>query len=318
MSFKMKKVLICGATGFIGKNITIGLSKNNNYEIHAIRYKRPKYDLPKNVIWHKADLRNPKTVDKLVKGMDIVIQCAATTSGSKDIVSMPYIHVTDNAIINSYMFRAAYNHKVRHFIFPSCTVMYPSSKKPTKEADFNGKIIDKYKGAGETKVYLEKIAKFYSMLSGTKYTIIRHSNIYGPHDKYDLDKSHVFGATITKVMRAKEVLEVWGNGKEIRDFIHADDLVDFVKKALRKQKTQYEIFNCGSGSPITVKELCKKIIEISGKDIKIKFNKAKPSIPFDMYLDCTKAQKEIGWNPQIEIDQGIKKTISWWKKNIKN
>ena len=58
------------------------------------------------------------------------------------------------------------------------------------------------------------------MLSDTKYTIIRHSNIYGPHDKYDLDKSHVFGATITKVMRAKETLEVWGNGKEIRDFLY--------------------------------------------------------------------------------------------------
>ena len=118
-------------------------------------------------------------------------------------------------------------------------------------------------------------------------------------------------------MRAKESLEVWGNGKEIRDFLHAEDLVNFIKKVLRQQKTSYEIFNCGSGKPITVKDLCKKIIEISNKDIEIKFNKTKPSIPFDMYLDCTKAKKEIGWTPQIEIDQGIKKTISWWKKNIK-
>ena len=80
--------------------------------------------------------------------------------------------------------------------------MYPSSKKATKEKDFNGNIIDKYKGAGETKVYLEN-CKFYSMLGNTKFTIIRHSNIYGPHDKYDLDKSHVFGATITKVREQK-------------------------------------------------------------------------------------------------------------------
>ena len=171
------------------------------------------------------------------------------------------------------MFRSSFTHKVKHFIFPSCTVMYPSSKKATKEKDFNGNIIDKYKGAGETKVYLEKIAKFYSMLSDTKYTIIRHSNIYGPHDKYDLDKSHVFGATITKVMRSKGILEVWGTGKEIRDFLYADDLVDFIKKSIQKQKTQYEIFNCGSGQAVTVRELCEKIIKISKKDIKIKFNK---------------------------------------------
>jgi len=313
----MKKVLICGATGFIGKNITLGLSGNKNYEIHAVRYKRPAYQTSDNVKWHKADLRNPNSIDKLIKGMDIVIQAAATTSGSKDIVSKPYIHVTDNAVINSYMFRSSYAHKIKHFIFPSCTVMYPSSKKPTKERDYNGKIIDKYKGAGETKVYLEKIAKFYSMLSDTKFTIIRHSNIYGPHDKYDLDKSHVFGATITKVMRAKGNLDVWGDGSEIRDFLHAEDLVNFIKKAISKQKTQYEIYNCGSGKPITVKALCNLIVKISKKPLKIKFDKNKPTIPFDMYLNCNKAKKDLGWVPKITIESGITKTISWWKKNIK-
>ena len=313
----MKKILICGATGFVGKNITLGLSGNKNYEIHAVRFKRPAYKTSKNVKWHKADLRNPNSVDKLIKGMDIVIQAAATTSGSKDIVSKPFIHVTDNAVINSYMFRSSFTHKIKHFIFPSCTVMYPSSKKATKENDYNGNIIDKYKGAGETKVYLEKIAKFYSMLSDTKFTIIRHSNIYGPHDKYDLDKSHVFGATITKVMRANKTLEVWGTGKEIRDFLYAEDLVDFIKKSIKNQKEQYQIYNCGSGNPVTVKELCEKIIKISGKDIKIKFNKSKPSIPFNLFLNCSKAKKDLSWSPKTNIDDGIKSTITWWKKNIK-
>ena len=313
----MKKVLICGATGFIGKNITLGLSKNKNYEIIAVRFKRPAYKTPKNVTWKKVDLRNPQAVKKLMNGVDIVIQAAATTSGSKDIVSKPYIHVTDNAVINSFMFRSAYEHNIKHFIFPSCTVMYPSSKSATKESDFTGKIIDKYKGAGETKVYLEKIAKFYSMLSKTKYTIIRHSNIYGPHDKYDLDKSHVFGATITKVLTAKDKVEVWGTGNEIRDFLYADDLVNFVKDAITKQKTQYEIYNCGSGVPIKVKDLVKKIVYISGKKIKINYNKAKPSIPFNMYLNISKAKKELGWSPKTNIDLGIEKTISWWHENIK-
>ena len=313
----MKKILICGATGFIGKNITLSLSKNKNYEIHAVRYKRPKYKTSDNVKWHKADLRNPVLVDKLIKNMDIVIQAAATTSGSKDIVLKPYLHVTDNAVINSFMFRSAYTHKVKHFIFPSCTVMYPSSKKATKESDFNGNIIDKYKGAGETKVYLEKIAKFYSMLSDTKFTIIRHSNIYGPYDKYDLDKSHVFGATITKVMRAKDSLEVWGTGNEIRDFLYTEDLISFIKLVIKKQKTKYEIYNCGSGVPIKVKDLSKKIILISGKDLRIIFNKAKPSIPFNMYLNCNKAKKDLGWKATININLGIEKSINWWKKNIK-
>jgi nucleoside-diphosphate-sugar epimerase len=155
------------------------------------------------------------------------------------------------------------------------------------------------------------------MLSKTKFTIIRHSNIYGPHDKYDLDKSHVFGATITKVMKAKDDLEVWGDGSEIRDFLHAEDLVNFIKKVISKQKTQYEIYNCGSGKAITIKKLCNLIVKISKKPLKIKFNKNKPTIAFDMFLNCNKAKKELGWEPKIEIEYGIKKTISWWIKNIK-
>jgi len=313
----MKKILVCGATGFIGKNVVFGLSKYKNFEIHAVRFNRPAYKTSKNVKWHKADLRISNEVDKVVKKMDIVIQCAATTSGSKDIVSKPYIHVTDNAVMNSHIFRSAFSNKIKHFIFPSCTVMYPSSKNATKETDFNGKIIDKYKGAGETKVYLEKIAKFYAMLSKTKFTIIRHSNIYGPHDKYDLDKSHVFGATITKVLKAKNTIEVWGTGNEIRDFLYADDLVDFIKLAIRKQKTSYEIYNCGSGIPVKVKDLVRKIVEISKRDILIQYNETKPTIPFNMYLNNRKAFKELGWKPKVNLDNGIKKTIKWWTENIK-
>ena len=128
----MKKILVCGATGFIGKNVTLELAKNKNYEVHAVRFKRPKYSTPKNVIWHKADLRNASSVNKLTKNVDIVIQLAATTSGSKDIVSMPYVHVTDNAVMNSYLLRSCFDNKVKHFLFTSCTVMYPSSKKLQK------------------------------------------------------------------------------------------------------------------------------------------------------------------------------------------
>ena len=118
-------------------------------------------------------------------------------------------------------------------------------------------------------------------------------------------------------MRAQKTLEVWGTGKEIRDFLYVDDLVDFIKAAIIKQKTQYKIYNCGSGNPISVKQLCKKIIDISNKNIKIKFNKSKPSIPFNMYLNCSKAKKELDWNAKTNIDKGIAKSIEWWKNNIK-
>ena len=89
------------------------------------------------MIWHQADLRRPEDIERVIKGMDMVIQAAATTSGSKDIVTRPYIHVTDNAVMNSYLFRAAFEHKVKHVVFFSCTVMYQSSATALKESDFD-------------------------------------------------------------------------------------------------------------------------------------------------------------------------------------
>ena len=127
-----KKILICGATGFVGRNIAEYYAERGDYEVHAVRFNRPEYHLP-GAIWHKADLRDPQAVERLVQGMDVIVQAAATTSGAKDIVSRPYIHVTDNAVMNSYLFRSAFEAKVKHIVFFSCTVMYQSSEVALKE-----------------------------------------------------------------------------------------------------------------------------------------------------------------------------------------
>ena len=153
-----KKILICGATGFVGRNMVEYFSVKDEFEVHAVRFNRPEYKT-KNVIWHQSDLRNPEAIEKLVPGMDIIIQAAATTSGAKDIVTKPYIHVTDNAVMNSYLFRSAFEHKVKHVIFFSCTVMYQSSDIGLKETDFNANqdLHPRYFGVGNTKIYIENL-----------------------------------------------------------------------------------------------------------------------------------------------------------------
>ena len=92
------------------------------------------------------------------------------------------------------------------------------------------------------------MCQFYSRLGKTKHTVIRHSNMYGPYDKYDLEKSHVFGATVTKVMESKDgKVNVWGTGEEKRDLLYVEDLVDFIDTALNNQSSPYELFNVGLG-----------------------------------------------------------------------
>jgi GDP-L-fucose synthase len=312
-----EKILICGATGFIGRNMVEYFAKQDKYDVHAVRFNRDEYDV-KNVTWHQADLRRVEDIEKVIKGVDVVVQAAATTSGAKDIVTKPHIHVTDNAVMNSYLFREAFYHKVKHVIFFSCTVMYQSSQEALKESDFdaNNELHPRYFGVGNTKIYIEKMCDFYSRIGDTKFTAIRHSNIYGPHDKFDLERSHFFGANVTKTMTAKDSLSVWGTGEEERDLIHVDDLCNFVDLAINKQEEKYRLYNCGAGKAESVINIIKRIVKHSGKDLKIEHDLSMPSIKTSLFLDCSLAKEELGWEPKIEIEDGISRTTKWWEENI--
>jgi len=313
-----KKVLICGATGFIGGNTAGRFLEKGGFKVYGTYLNSKPWSNPK-IKMVKADLTNKNDVARVVDGMDIVIQAAATTSGAKDIVTRPYYHVTDNVIMNALIFRAAYEYKVSRLVFFSCTTMYQPGEAPVKETDFdaNKEMFPSYFGGGWTKVYNEKMCEFYSRIGAAKYTVIRHSNIYGPYDKYDLEKSHVFGATVTKVMTAQEGSDivVWGEGEEERDLLYIADLVDFVVMAVEKQEKKFELYNVGYGSSISVADLVKKIIHHSGRKLGIKYDSSKPSIKTTLRLDTSRAKDAFGWSPKTSLDEGIKKTITWYREN---
>ena len=311
---KKNKIIILGATGFIGKNIALYYSKN--LKIKATYNKKIPFE-NQNIEWIKCDLRSTRQINNLFDNIDIVINAAAVTSGIKDIINRPHIHVNDNALMNVNILKQLFKNKnVKHYIFFSCTVMYQSSLKKQNEKKFNYKISDKYFGVGWTKVYVEKLCKFYSSFLNTKFSVIRHSNIFGPYDKFDLEKSHVIGATISKVMKAEKEIIIWGKGNEIRDFLYISDLIKFVELLIKNQKNKYEIYNCGSEIGVKIFDLVKLIVKISGREIKIKKNVTAPTIDFNLVLDCRKAKKEIGWKSQINLSEGIKKTLDWYKTNI--
>jgi len=313
-----QKLLICGATGFIGRNLTEHFAARGVCDVHAVHFTHAPYDCP-GVTWHRADLRRVEEVEALVAGCDVLIQAAATTSGAKDIVSRPYIHTTDNAVMNSLLLRAAFEAKVKHFVFFSCTVMHQSSELPLNEDswDANVPIPPNYFASGWTKVYIEKMCEFYARLGVTRHTVIRHSNIYGPHDKFDLERSHVFGATVTKVMTAVDgKITVWGSGEEARDLLYVDDLVDFVARAVDRQRAPYALYNAGAGRAISIKELVTKIVAASGRDLRIEHDLSKPTLKTSVSLDCAKAARELGWHPHVALDEGIRRTLEWWRAHI--
>ena len=308
-------ILICGGNGFIGKNLVSHFSTNDMLNVRSTYYNTVPNKLP-NVDYIQADLRNPQEVKNVLKDIDIVLQYAATSTGAKDIISKPYMHVTDNAIINSLLIRQSFESNVKHFIFPSCTIMYKHGTKPLKENDFNENdgIYEKYYGAGNTKVYLEKMCKFFSSFNKTKFTVLRQSNIYGPHDKYNLENSHVLGATITKAMSPSNEITVWGDGSEQRDFLFIDDLIDLIKIILDKQKTNYELINASYGESISISDLVNMINNISKKNKVIKYDKSKPTIPINIHINNKKASQLFNWRPKTNLQVGLKKAIDWCEK----
>lgn len=318
MEGKKTKILVAGATGFIGRNMLEFFARDSAVKAYGVYHERPPFSC-KGVTFVQADLRRNEEVDRVMRGMDIVIQAAATTSGAYDVIHNPHRFVADNVIMNAQIFRAAFEQHVKHVVFFSCSVMYQPSDTPVKESDFdaNKEIVKNYFGGGWMKVYSEKMCEFYSRISDTKFTVIRHSNMYGPHDSYDLQTSHVFGATLAKVMKTQNgVVTVWGDGSEERDLLYISDLVDFVALAVKRQETHFGLFNAGYGKSIAIRDLVAKVIEHSGKKIDIVYDITKPTIKTKLCLDSTKAREVFGWMPKTSLDEGIKKTIAWYRENV--
>ncbi len=136
-----RRVIVCGATGFIGRNLVENLAAApEKFDVVGLYHVRPPFQ-HRGIAWRQADLRDPVQVEQALNGADIVIQAAAVTSGANDIVRRPHIHVSDNAIMNSHLLRAVFERKVAHFVFFSCSIMYPSSERPQKEDDVDEAII---------------------------------------------------------------------------------------------------------------------------------------------------------------------------------
>ena len=115
---------------------------------------------------------------------------------------------------------------------------------------------------------------------------------------------------------ANNEVVVWGTGEEARDLLYVEDFLSFVDAAIETQTSSYELVNVGQGSGVKIKDLVQKIIDASEKDLKIVHDLSKPSVPTSLYLDCTRAKSIFGWEPKNTLEEGIGKTIAWYRQNV--
>jgi GDP-L-fucose synthase len=315
--FKDTKILVAGGTGFIGVNLILRLLSLGS-KVCATLHNHPAVIQDDAIEYVWADLTLMEDCKRAVDGVDYVFMCAASTSGAAVIATTPLVHVTPNIVMNAQMLEAAYFAKVKKFIWLSSNAAYPpSGDRPVKEEEmFNGDPYEAYFGVGWMKRYTEILCRMYSekLKNPIATVVLRPSNIYGPHDDFEFETSHVMAALIRRVVERNNPLEVWGTGDDIRDWIYIDDFIDAVMLAAEKIES-YDPINIGLGKGYSVKQALQTILEVDGyTDANIKFNSSKPSMIPIRLIDTTKAETILAFKARTGLREGIRKTIEWYRK----
>lgn len=316
LNLKGKRVLVAGATGLIGSHLTRRLVAEGA-SVRATHFRREPIVKESAIEYVRADLTHGDACRRVVRDMEIVFLCAASTSGAAAIEKTPMIHVTPNVLINTQMLESAYDAGVGKFLWLGSTVAYPQVDHAVKEGEmFAGEPFDKYYFAGWTKRFTEILCRMYGeKLARTMTTIVlRPTNVYGPDDDFEFATSHVIPALIRKVVERWNPIEVWGDGSEVRDAIYVDDMIEALILAAKNVES-YTAVNIGLGQGHSVNEILKMILELDQySDAKVVYNQSKPTMIPKRLIDTTKAQSELGFKARISLKEGIRRTIEWYRE----
>lgn len=305
---KKDKIFIAGHKGLVGSAILRYLKKNNYTNIITKDRK-------------SLDLSNQKAVNDFFKKEkpQYVFLAAAKVGGIMANQEYPADFIYQNLIINTNVIQACYEYKVKKLIYLGSSCIYPKlAPQPIKEEYLLTSPLEKSNEAyAIAKIAGLKMCQHYNNQYQTKFIAVMPTNLYGPHDNFNLENSHVFPAMIRKFHEAKvnnkESITLWGSGNPKREFIFVEDLADALV-FLMKNYDGKELLNIGTGKDLSIRELAKKIKEIVGFEGKIIWDKSKPDGTPRKLLDV-KRLKRLGWQAKTDLDQGIKLTYQWFLEN---
>lgn len=316
---KTDRILVTGASGFIGSNVLRVLYQKGYTNLVANSWNRPlrnDFEGCDKIEHVLGDLHNEEFCKQLTTGIDVVIHCAANTSNALDTKFNPMLHVTPNVIMNTMLMEQSWKNKVRKFIFLSTANVNGDLGEVYATEDMNVHaypLVPVYKAVGAMKRFGEMMCDFFSnqIHDPMQCIIIRPSNAFGPNDKYDYEKCHVTPANIRKVADGLNPIPVWGDGTEIRDLLHADDMADgivFVAENVDK----YDIYNVCYGQGFSVNQVLQWIKEADNNTNPIDYvNNKAPMIP--VRLISSKKINDLGWKPKRDIKEALKDTLEWYK-----
>lgn len=271
---------------------------------------------------NELDLRNQSDVNDFFnqEQPEIIIDAAARVGGILANNDYPYTFLMENMQIQNNLIDNALRFDIEKFIFLGSSCIYPKlAPQPLKEAYL---LTDTLEPTNEwyaiAKIAGVKACEAIRKQYGKDFVSLMPTNLYGPYDNFDLKTSHVLPAMIRKFHEAKknkhQPVLLWGSGSPMREFLHVEDLAEAVAFALQNKMSE-NLYNVGTGEDLTIKDLAHTIQKIIGHEGEIQWDSSKPDGTPRKLLDVSKLH-QAGWKHQIELEDGIEKTYSWFLKNV--
>ena len=299
---KITKSVVTGGAGFIGSNLTNKLLDMGHKVIvldNFVSGKRSNLSRhnKKNLKIVNIDISKSENLDKYFKKVDYVFHLAALAEIIPSFKN-PEKYFNNNVIGTLNVLNAAKKTKIKKMIYAASSSCYGAPKKfPTSEKDK----IDLKHPYAVTKFVGEELVMRYALMFNMPNISFRFFNVYGPRLNVSNQYSAVIGNFLSQT-KSKKALTVVGDGKQTRDFIHVDDLINAFIKII-KSKFENKIYNLGSGKRTSINTIAKIF---GGKK---KFIPIRPGEPKNSVADIKKIKKDINWKPKISIEQGIKKLL---------
>jgi GDP-D-mannose 3', 5'-epimerase len=313
------RVLVTGAGGFIGHHLVTSL-KQRGYWVRGVDISIPEYTVVDADEFELRDLRRFDECLLATRGVDHVYALAADMGGMGFISANHATILRNNALINIHTLEAARMNGVSRYLFSSSACVYPDHLQteadvtPLREEDaYPASPQDAY---GWEKLVAERLCLYYTGEFGLETRIVRFHNIYGPYGTYDGGREKVPAALCRKVAAAEPggEIEVWGDGKQTRSFCYVDDCVEGIYRLM--QSDYREPVNLGSDEMMTVDELARMVIDISGKDGITLRHVDGPQGVRGRNSDNRRLRAVLGWEPPVGLRQGLEPTYRWIEKQV--